>query len=298
MRVLISGASGLIGGALSRRLDRRGHQVAHLVRRAPTGPSEIEWHPDRGRLDGDSVAGFDAVVHLAGAGIGDRRWSEERRGVIRSSRVDSTRLLAAALAGTARPPRVFLSGSAIGYYGSRSEIVTEDSPPPPNPDFLADVTREWEAAATAATAAGIRTVVLRTGIVLAASGGALPRLLLPFRLGLGGRLGSGDTWWSWIALEDEVAAIEHLIDHEVAGPVNLVAPNPLTNAEFTRTLGRVLRRPTVLPVPRKVLELMLGRDRAASLLFTSSRVAPARLLASGFEFAWPNLEPALRSILQ
>ncbi len=297
MKVLVSGSSGLIGGALCGSLEADGAQVVRLVRGTSAGVNEILWDPAAGHLDPAAVEGFDAVVHLAGAGIGDKRWSEERRRLILESRVASTKLLSDRLAAATRKPEVLISGSAIGFYGDRTLPVTEETGPAAPPDFLSDVTIAWEAATAAAEAAGIRTVHIRTGVVLAKTGGALSKLLLPFRLGLGGRLGSGKTWWSWISIIDEVRAIKHLIETPVAGAVNLSAPNPVTNAEITEALGRVLRRPTILPVPRFVLELLLGKELATSLLFTSIRVLPAKLQDSGFRFEYPDIEAALRRVL-
>ena len=297
MRVLITGASGLIGTALRRSLETDGVSVVTLVRRAPESEHERHWDPATGTLDPSDVEGFDAVVHLAGAGIGDRRWSEARKHEILDSRVAGTRLLAERLAAAADKPRVLVSSSAIGYYGGRSEPVTEQDGPADPPDFLASVCIAWESATQAATEAGIRTALVRTGIVLAADGGALQKLLLPFRLGVGGRLSTGKSWWSWIAIDDVVGAIRHLIDTDVSGPVNLTAPQPATNAEVTKALGRVLRRPTLFPVPRFVLELILGKELAAALLFTSAQVLPEQLESSGFDFEYRDVESALRGVL-
>ncbi|MEA2001024.1 MAG: TIGR01777 family oxidoreductase [Actinomycetota bacterium] len=297
MKVLISGSSGLIGGALCGSLEADGVRVVRLVRGSSAGEDEVHWDPAAGHLDPAAVEGFDAVVHLAGAGIGDRRWSDARRQLILDSRVASTTLLSGRLAAAARKPAVLISGSAIGFYGDRTLPVTEETGPANPPDFLSDVTIAWEAATAAAEAAGIRTVHIRTGVVLAKTGGALAKLLLPFRLGVGGRLGSGQTWWSWISIVDEVRAIKHLIETPVIGAVNLTAPNPVTNAGVTEALGRVLRRPTILPVPRFVLELLLGKELAASLLFTSIRALPAKLQDSGFQFEYPDIEQALRRVL-
>lgn len=297
MRVLISGASGLIGTALGDSLSDSGDEVVRLVRRPPKTAGEVFWDPANGDLDVAAVEGFDAVVNLAGAGIGDRRWSDARRDLILDSRVQSTELLAAKLAATKRKPEVFISGSAIGFYGDRIDPVTEVDGPSDPPDFLSEVTIAWEAATGEAERAGIRTAHIRTGIVLARTGGALGKLLLPFRLGVGGRLGSGETWWSWISIADEVRAIRHIIDTPLSGSVNLTGPNPVTNAELTKVLGRVLRRPTLLPVPRFALEALLGKELAASLLFTSARVLPEKLQQSGFEHVHPTIESALRAVL-
>lgn len=297
MRVLASGASGLIGTALCDSLVADGDEVVRLVRRSPAGPGEVFWDPANGELESGAVEGFDAIVHLAGAGIGDRRWSERRRQVIVDSRIQSTQLLADRIAAAQSKPEVFISGSAIGYYGIREDPVVEADGPPDPPDFLSELVVAWESSTGAAEAAGVRTAHIRTGIVLSDRGGALKKLLLPFRAGIGGRLGSGDTWWSWISLEDEVRAIKHIIRTPLHGPVNLTGPNPVTNAELTKVLGRVLRRPTIVPVPRFALELLLGRDLAAALLFTSARILPEKLEQSGFEFQHRDIETALRAVL-
>ncbi len=297
MRVLITGSSGLIGRALTRSLENDGHEVFSLVRRSPANESELHWDPANGELDPSDLEGFGAVVHLAGAGIGDRRWSDRRKQTILNSRVDGTRLLAEALASVQDKPGVLISGSAIGYYGDREEAVTEADAPADPPDFLSEICVAWEQAAAPVEEAGIRTVFIRTGIVLSAKGGALSKLLLPFRTGFGGKLGSGDTWWSWISIDDQVRAIRHLIDSSVSGPVNLTAPAPVRNSELTKALGRVLRRPTFFPVPRFALELILGKELAAALLFTSARVLPAKLEESGFEFRHPDIESALQAVL-
>lgn len=297
MKVLITGASGLIGTALARSLESDGHEVDRLVRRKPETPSERFWDPAAGILDVADVDGFDAVVHLASAGIGDRRWSDDRKRLIVDSRVQGTGLLAKRLANAAIKPSVLISGSAIGFYGDRAEPVTEDDGPADPSDFLSGVCVAWEAATADAEAAGIRTVHVRTGLVLAKTGGALAKMLLPFRLGIGGRFGSGATWWSWITLHDHVRAIRHLIENPASGPVNLTAPKPATNAEVTKALGRALGRPTVLPVPRSALRLLLGKELADALLFTSNRVLPAKLQESGFEFDHPTIEEALPAVL-
>ena len=294
----MTGAGGLIGSALSRRLTAGGHRVTPLVRRAP-GPGEIGWDPGAGRLNPDHLEGLDAVVHLAGENVG-RRWTAERKARIRTSRIQGTRLLSQALARTRRRPNVLVSASAIGIYGDRGEeILTENSPlGDPRLDFLAAVGQEWEAAAEPARAVGIRVVDPRFGIVLSPAGGALKKLLLPFRLGLGGQLGSGTQWMSWISIDDVAGAISHaLLMDSLSGPVNLTAPEPVRNREFTRTLGRVLSRPTPFPVPAAVLRLGLGEMATATVL-ASARVAPKRLLASGYRFEHANLEQGLRHVLK
>lgn len=299
MRILITGSSGLIGAPLCRHLEAQGHEVIRLVRREPSHSAEVRWDPAAGELNETVVEGLDAAVNLAGAGVGDKRWTEEYRALVWDSRVDSTALLADALAAADAPPRVIVSSSAIGIYGDRGdEALTEESEPAGAGDFLADLVKAWEDAAAPAKAAGIRTVFARTGIVMDDQGGALGRILLPFKFGLGGRLGSGDQWWSWISIADEVRAIAHLLDADLSGPVNLTAPNPVTNAEFTRILGEVLGRPTLLPVPRLALEVALGKERAAALAFTSAKVLPQKLLDSGFAFTHPTLEEALRAELR
>ncbi len=273
--------------------------MLRLVRRAPAAEDERSWDPEAGTIDAAGIDGIEAVVHLAGAGIGDKKWTPEQKRRILESRTRGTELLATTLASLDARPGVLVSGSAVGWYGNRgSEELTEASPSPVEPDFTAEVCRTWEAATAPAEAAGIRTVHLRTGIVLAAHGGALARMLLPFRLGLGGRIGSGAQYMSWIALEDEVGAILHALAHEeLVGPVNATAPNPATNAEFTKTLGRVLRRPSAIPTPLAPLRAVYGRELVEHLLIEGQRVLPARLRATGYAFAWPDLEGALRKIL-
>lgn len=297
MNVAISGASGLIGTALTDALRRDGHRVLRLARGGVTGGDDISWDPEEGRIDAPALEGVEAVVHLAGEGIGERRWTDEQKRRIRESRVRGTAVLAGAIASRERKPRVFVSGSAIGYYGDRGdEVLSEDSGS--GDDFLAEVVRAWEAETQPAIDAGVRTVQLRTGIVLAAHGGALKRMATPFRLGLGGRLGSGRQWMSWVSLDDEVRAIVHALhDDALAGAVNVTAPSPVTNAEFTKTLGRVLHRPTVLPTPLLGLKMVYGAELVNALLLVSQRVLPARLEGSGFAFEHPTLEDALRAQL-
>ncbi len=297
MRVLVTGASGLIGTALTRSLERDGAEVVRLVRRTPADKTERYWNPAEGQLDPTDLEGFTAIVHLAGAGIGDKRWSVKRKAEVLDSRVQGTTLLTETLARVEQKPDVFISSSAIGYYGDRNDPVRETDGPASPADFLSDVCVQWEGSTAAAEAAGITTTHIRTGLVLSPKGGALGKLLLPFRLGVGGRLGHGRTWWSWISLEDQIRAIRFLIDNPTAGPVNLTAPKPATNAEVTKALGRVLRRPTLLPVPRFMLELILGKELAGALLFTSAQVLPERLEESGFEFDHRDIETALRAVL-
>jgi hypothetical protein len=295
MHVVISGASGLIGSALASRLAAAGHVVSRLVRRPPLA-GEIRWDPSAGELVASELEGVDAVVHLAGAGIGDHRWSASYKQEILASRVDSTDLLARSLAGLERPPKVLLSGSAIGFYGERGDEELDESSPRGS-GFLADVVAAWEGATEPASAAGIRVVHLRTGIVLDAGGGALAKQLPLFKLGAGGKFGSGRQWQSWISIDDEVGAIEHLLNAGVSGPVNLTAPQPVRNAEFAETLAGVLRRPHFLTVPKFGPGLLLGKEAAEGLLFTSQRVLPRALEAAGYTFRHADLDTALRAIL-
>ncbi|MEV7246775.1 TIGR01777 family oxidoreductase [Streptomyces sp. NPDC003236] len=292
-RIAVAGASGLIGSALVRSLTADGHEVVRLVRRAPRNKDEVRWDPERQQVDTAGLAGCDAVVNLAGAGIGDRRWTPEYKRLIRDSRVLGTAALAEAVASLDTPPRVYVSGSAMGIYGDTGDrAVDEDEPP--GDGFLPSLCVEWEEAAAPVQEAGVRTVFLRTGLVVARGGGAWGRLFPLFKAGLGGRLGSGRQYWSYIALHDEVAAIRHLIDDDTAsGPFNLTAPQPLTNREVTEAMGRVLHRPTVFAVPEPVLRAALG-EMAGDVL-GSQRVLPKRLLESGFTFAFPGIEDAIRA---
>jgi uncharacterized protein len=291
MKVAITGATGLIGSALSRRLQQDGHEVMRLVRRAATAPGEISWDPSGGRIDAAALEGMDAVVHLAGAGVGDKRWTDAYKRQILDSRVHGTSLLSTTLAGLAQPPSVLVSASAIGYYGDTGDdAVDEDSPA--GSDFLADVCVAWEAAADPARAAGIRVVHPRTGLVIAPRGGAWGRLTPIVKAGIGGRLGSGRQWWSWITLSDEIAALRLLIDSDLSGPVNLTAPLPATNAEVIRAMGEVLRRPTVLPVPAIALTTLLGEF--STEILGSHRVLPRRLTDAGFAFAATTITEGLR----
>jgi len=299
VRIAVTGSSGLVGTALVAALGRRGDEVVCLVRGDDGSPATARWDPEAGSIDAAALEGCDAVVHLAGAGIGEARWTPERKRLILESRTRGTDLLARALAGLAAPPGVLVSGSAVGWYGARgSEECTEESPPPTAPDFAADVCRQWEAATAPAEEAGIRTVHLRTGIVLAAHGGALARMLLPFRLGLGGRIGRGDQYMSWVALDDEVGAILHAIATPgLHGPLNATGPEPVTNRDVTKALGRVLHRPTVLPTPVVALRALYGSELVEHLLLQGQRVLPARLVATGYDFAQRTVEDALRAAL-
>jgi uncharacterized protein len=298
VKVVVTGSSGLIGTALVKALQARGDEVTRLVRRPPmTG--EARWDPEAAPIEAGALEGHDAVAHLAGVGIADHRWTEDHKRAVLDSRVKGTTLLAETLAGLTDKPKVMASGSAVGFYGLRGdEVLTEDSAP--GAGFLADACVQWEGAAAPATDAGIRVVHLRTGVVLSADGGALKQMLLPFKLGLGGRIGNGKQWWSWIFIDDEVGAILHLIDsdgHGNGGPVNLTAPNPVTNDEFTRTLNGVLRRPTLLPTPTFALRAMFGREAVDEMFLGGQRVVPARLQADGYAFRHGELEGALRHIL-
>lgn len=297
MDVVVSGASGLIGSALCRSLRADGHRVIELVRRPVVGEADaVEWDPTVGHLDASTLEGVDAVVHLAGAGIGDKRWTEDRKRVVLESRTRGTALLAESLASLQAKPSVLVSGSAIGYYGHRGDdVVTEQTPP--GAGFISRICVEWEAAAQPAVDAGIRTAFIRTGIVLAPEGGAFGKLLPLFKLGLGGKMGGGREWWSWISLDDEVRAIRFLLDNPVEGPVNLTAPSPARNAEITRALGEVLHRPTFLTVPSFGPKLLLGSELAESLLFMSQRIEPTVLQGYGFEFRHPEITAALRDVL-
>jgi uncharacterized protein len=301
VKILVSGSSGLIGSALVPFLSAEGHSVTRLLRagsRAPRGSAagDVGWDPASGRIEPRSLEGFHAVVHLAGESIAGGRWTSERKARIRESRVQGTRLLAEALAERSHQPQVLVSASAIGYYGDRGEeLLKEDSLP--GLGFLAEVCRDWEAATEPATKKGIRTVNLRIGVVLSAAGGALARMVPPFRAGLGGVLGSGRQYMSWIALDDVVGAIHHaMMNESLRGPVNIVAPAPVSNREFTRTLGRVLGRPTWFPAPAFVLRLAFG-EMADALLLASARVSSSRLEASSYQFRCHELDDALRHVL-
>jgi uncharacterized protein len=309
MRVLVSGSSGLIGSALTSALESAGHSVVRLVRR-PAAASEIQWdvgapllaenpHPSKTTKPGPpggSFDGFDAVVHLAGESIAGR-WTAAKKARIRDSRVQGTSALSSALAKTTRPPKVLVCASAIGIYGDRGdEVLREQSAG--RSDFLAQVAQQWEAATEPAARAGIRVVSLRFGVVLSTRGGALAQMLPPFRIGAGGRIGSGKQWMSWIALDDVVGVIQHaLATDSLHGPVNTVAPDPITNAEFTRALGKALHRPTIFPLPAFMVRLVFG-EMGEALLLSSQRVDCGKLLASGYRFRYPELKPALEQLLR
>ncbi|RKY21207.1 MAG: TIGR01777 family protein [Planctomycetota bacterium] len=296
MRILISGSSGLLGAALRGRLAADGHEPLRLVRRPPLLPDERQWNPAAGGLAPDALDGVEVVLHLAGTGIAERRWSPARKAEIRDSRVRATSLLAHGLAQAAEPPRQLICASAVGYYGERGDQeLSEDAAP--GAGFLAQVCRDWEAAAAPAADAGVAVAQLRFGVVLAPRGGALKTMLTPFRLGLGGRLGSGQQWMSWITLDDALDVVATCLQApDLIGPINAVSPEPITNAEFSATLGRVLRRPAVLPMPAFAARLAFG-EMADALLLASTRAVPTRLSAHGHVFGQPRLEPALRDLL-
>jgi uncharacterized protein len=296
MKILISGSHGLVGTAFIKALEPEGHEVFRLVRHAPGSKSEIEWSPDRYSIALARLEGFDAVVHLAGESIAEGRWTEEKKKKIRDSRVKGTRLLSDALANLSSPPKTLISASAIGYYGNRGdEILTEESAP--GDDFLGNVCIEWEQATALAAEKGIRVVNTRFGIILAANGGALAKMLPPFRMGIGGKIGSGKQWMSWIALDDVIGGIKFALTNEaLRGPVNFVAPNPVRNSEFTKALGKALSRPTLFPIPAFGVRLAFG-EMADALLLSSQRVEPRKLETSNYQFQYPNLDSALRHVL-
>jgi hypothetical protein len=297
MKILITGSHGLVGTALIKSLEPEGHEIFRLVRYAPHSPTEIEWSPERYSIALARLEGFDAVVHLAGEPIAEGRWTEEKKRKIRESRVKGTRLLGDALANLSSPPKTFLCASAIGYYGDRGdELLTETSAP--GNDFLANVCVEWEKATALAAEKGIRVVNTRFGIILSQDGGALKKMLPPFRMGIGGQIGNGKQWMSWIALDDVVGAIKFALEHLLLrGPINFVAPYPVRNAEFTKILGRVLSRPTLFPIPAFGVRLMFG-EMADALLLSSQRVEPERLKQAAYQFRYPSLEAAFRRSLE
>jgi uncharacterized protein (TIGR01777 family) len=296
VRLLLSGSHGLIGRALVTRLEADSHEIFRLVRHAPSSESEIEWSPDRYSIALARLDGFDAVINLAGESIAEGRWNEEKKKRIRESRVKGTKLLSDALANLSRPPKTLIGASATGYYGNRGdEILTETSAP--GDGFLADVCVEWEKATQLATEKGIRVVNTRFGIILSAEGGALAKMLTPFRMGIGGKVGTGKQWMSWIALDDVVEGLIYVLTNEsLRGPVNFVAPNPVTNAEFTKTMGGVLSRPTLFPVPAFAVRIAFG-EMADALLLSSQRVAPTRLKEAGYRFSYSELKQALSHVL-
>lgn len=296
MRVAISGASGLIGRTLAESLTADGHTVLRMVRdRASAGPDDVYWSVANREIDRDALATADAVVHLAGEPIGARRWTDEQKARIRDSRVIGTDLIATAMAEISDGPQTLLSGSAVGFYGDRGdEVLTEDAAP--GEGFLASVTQQWEASADPARAAGIRVVHPRTGVVIAEDGALIEKVRLPFRLGVGGRVGNGRQWVPWISLDDEVAALRFLLDHDLEGPVNVTGPEPVRNTELTKALGTVMRRPTVMPVPVFALRLLYG-EMGVTLATDSTRVRPERLTNAGFTWSHTDLLSALRAAL-
>jgi len=296
MKILVTGSTGLVGSALIPALKSSGHQIVRLVRSKPKDASEVYWNPEQGTINAAELEGLDAVVHLAGENLAAGRWTDEKKQRIRESRVKGTRLLSETLAQLTEKPAVLVSASAVGFYGNRGdEILTEQSAS--GSDFLAEVCREWELATQAAAQAGIRVVNLRFGVIFSGEGGALKKMLTPFRLGVGGKLGSGRQYLSWIAIDDAVGAIEHALTNDsLRGAVNAVAPQAVTNRVFTKTLGRVLSRPTILPVPAFAARLAFGEMADATLL-SSQRVEPERLSEAGYTFKYPTLEAALRHVL-
>lgn len=295
MKVAVTGSSGLIGTALIAALGARSHEAIRVVRSKPTG-TDIAWDPGAGTFDASGLVGVDAVVNLAGPGIGDHRWTAKYKRELRETRIKATTLVAETMAAAAGGPGTLISASGIDYYRA-DDNATFDETSPPGDGFLAGLCVDWEASTAAARDSGIRVATIRTGMVLSAHGGALAKMLPLFKLGLGGRFGSGRQWQSWISIDDHVAAIIHLIVATVSGPVNCTAPNPVTNREFTATLGRVLNRPAVLPVPKFAPAALYGSELVETLLYSGHRVVPAVLLADGFEFRHPTLEPALRAVL-
>lgn len=297
MKILMSGAHGFVGKKLRASLTRDGHEVVRLVRRERVmGQPEVEWHPNQGRIDAQHIEGFDCFVHLAGESIASGRWTDEKKRKIRESRVRGTSLLSETIARLTHPPKIFVSASATGYYGDRAnEVLNELSAP--GKGFLSDVCIEWEDATTPAASSGTRVVKTRFGIILDADGGALEKMRTPFKLGVGGRIGDGTQWMSWIALDDVVAGLRFVIDNSaMTGPVNFVSPEPVTNAEFTETMGKVLSKPTIFPMPAFAARLAFG-EMADALLLASTRVEPKGLLESGFRFKYPELRSALTHML-
>jgi len=295
MRVAVTGASGLIGSALVPHLRAQGHHVDRLVRRQASAPDEISWDPRQGTVDLDRLAGTDAVVHLAGAGVGDHRWTDSYKREILDSRVDGTHTIVRAITALPTPPRVLVSASAIGWYGDTGDRMVDETAPA-GTGFLADVVRAWEAAADPARSAGIRVTHPRTGLVVSSKGGAWARMFPLFKAGLGGKLGNGQQYWSWISLRDEIRALEFLLEREdISGPVNLTAPLPVTNAEVTSAMGDVLHRPTLLPAPAFALKVALGEFSTEVL--GSSRVMPRVLEGAGFTFQDTTISDAIRTAL-
>ena len=295
LKVAVTGATGFIGAPLCRALIQAGHEAIKVVRTSPRS-NEIGWSPAEGKIDSAAFEGLDAVIHLAGAPIGGRRWNQAYRKLLADSRTQGTTLIAKTLAEANNGPKRLLSASAIGYYGDRPDEVLDESSPMGS-GFLPELVRDWENSTKGATDAGVATAHLRTGIVLHPKGGALQKLLPLFRVGLGGKFGSGAQVMSWITLDDEISAITHLLTSELTGPVNLTAPNPVSNAEFSKTLGRVLKRPSIVAVPSFGPKLLLGEDMAQALLFDNATILPKALGSDGFSFAYPEIEMGLRKIL-
>jgi uncharacterized protein (TIGR01777 family) len=301
MKILVSGAGGLVGSALTPSLTDEKHQVLRLVRSPAQVPAQVmagtaRWNPIRGEMDPSELTGVEGVIHLAGENISSGRWTAAKKAAIRDSRVKGTRLLAETLTKLSPPPRVLVAASAIGFYGDRGEENLHEGSPV-GEGFLPEVCQAWEAATQPAKDSGVRVVHLRFGVILSPAGGALAKMLFPFRMGVGGKLGAGDQYMSWITLDDAVGAIYHaLTNPTLQGPVNVVAPTPVTNSQFTKTLGRVLSRPTLFPLPAPAARLAFG-EMADALLLASTRVAPIRLEESGYRFRYRELEPALRHLL-
>lgn len=296
-RIIVTGATGLVGSALYRELEQQGATVVRAVRRDAKGDGELAWNPVTGQIEAAKFEGASAVVHLAGENIAGARWTPAFKWKIRESRVKGTTLVAGAIAGARAKPQAFVCASAIGYYGNRgNDVMTESSAP--GEDYLAEVCSEWEAACAPARRAGVRTANMRIGVILSSDGGALKKMLTPFKLGFGGVIGNGRQWMSWIAIDDVVGAIVHaLANPQLAGPINAVAPNPATNRDFTKTLGRVLGVPTFFPMPAFAAKLAFG-EMADALLLASTRVAPQALATAGYQFRHPELEAALRNLLR
>ncbi len=296
MHIAVTGSHGLVGTAMIPAMSKMEHQVTRLVR-GQAGVGSVVWDPTAKSFDSSVLQGVDAVVHLAGENIASSRWTSQVKERIRKSRVQGTRILAEGLAAMPTPPRVFISASAIGYYGDcGDELLDEDSPS--GNGFLADTVLQWEAATQPASDAGIRVVRMRIGVILSPRGGALAKMLLPFKLGAGGRVGNGRQWWSWIALDDVVGAILYLLSNDaISGPVNVVSPNPVSNSVFTKILGQVLKRPTIFPMPAVVARIVLG-EMANELLLASTRVQPEQLLETGYQFQQPELSAALQCLLK
>ena len=295
MKILVAGASGLVGSALIPVLESEGTEITRLVRSSPKA-NEIEWHPNQGQIDAARLEGFDAIINLAGENIAEGRWTDEKKRKIRDSRVNGTHLLSEAIAKLATKPRAFLCASATGFYGDRGDEILDETSESGG-GFLGTVCREWEDATEPATKAGVRVVNLRFGPILAREGGMLGKMLTPFKMGMGGKVGSGKQYISWVAIDDVVGAIKlALVDESIHGPLNVVSPNPVTNEEFTRTLGEVLSRPTVMSIPAFAARLAFG-EMANEMLLVSQRVAPKKLNETGYQFKHPELEGALRHYL-